>query len=321
MTAQEDVEQKLFNDPNWPRASNWLAGEQTAAPVGTLAVLGAPVRLGSITPGRCDLAPDAIRKILRRFSCHDVETRADLRRLAVRDGGDMELSYATLEEVFDPLRKSIHVALNRAAAMVLLGGDNGITRAGVHGMGLPLHECGLLTFDAHFDLRDLRLGLTNGNPIRALLEDGLPGENIVQFGIQGFANSLAYADFAHDVGINVVTMSEIRSRDFETLVAGALATLSDRVQAIYVDFDLDVLDRIFAPATPGSRPGGLTPWELRRAAWLCGQHPKVRAIDLVEVDPTLDVADATVMTTGACLLSFASGLLNRLQKGRSGRLR
>jgi len=55
----------------------------------------------------------------------------------------------------------------------------------------------------------------------------------------------------------------------------------------------------------------LTPYELRRVAWLCGAHPLVRAIDLVEFDPTQDVADATVMATASCLLSFASGLLAR----------
>ncbi len=206
------------------------------------------------------------------------------------------------------------MALDDADAAIIIGGDNGITRAGVHGLGLPLDKCGLITFDAHFDLRDLALGLTNGNPIRALLNDGLPGDNIVQMGIQGFANSRAYAEFAHDVGISVVTMGEIRRRDFETLVAGALAHLSDHVEAIYVDFDIDVLDRIFAPACPGSRPGGLTPWELKRAAFVCGQHPKVRAIDLVEVDPENDIAETTVLTTASCLLSFASGLAARLRK-------
>jgi formiminoglutamase len=37
----------------------------------------------------------------------------------------------------------------------------------------------------------------------------------------------------------------------------------------------------------------------------------VRAMDLVELDPTRDVADVTVMVAAACLLSFASGFLDR----------
>ena len=46
-----------------------------------------------------------------------------------------------------------------------------------------------MTLDAHLDLRDLEGGQTNSNPIRGLLEDGLPGHNIVQIGIQAFVNS------------------------------------------------------------------------------------------------------------------------------------
>ena len=83
------------------------------------------------------------------------------------------------------------------------------------------------------------------------------------------------------------------------------------MDAIYVDLDLDVLDRAFAPATPGSRPGGLNPWELRHAAHLCGRHPKVRILDLVEIDPPNDIADMTSLAAAACLLSFTSGVLRR----------
>ncbi len=143
------------------------------------------------------------------------------------------------------------------------------------------------------------------------MADGLPGRNIVQIGIQPFANSQAYAQVANDAGIGVVTMSQIRAHGVERLLTESLDDLSGRVEHIYVDLDIDSLDRIFAPATPGSRPGGLTPYELRRVAWFCGAHPKVRAIDLVEVDPTQDVASVTAMATASCLLSFASGLLAR----------
>ncbi len=302
-----------MDDPNWPRASAWLAGETDAQTLGSIAVLGAPVRLGSITPGRCDLAPQAVREILRKFSCYDIESDANLHWLAARDLGDLDLANAKLEDAFAPLSAAVRSASNDADAVVILGGDNGVTRPGVHGLADSLESCGLLTFDAHFDLRDLSNGLTNGNPVRALLADGLPGTNIVQIGLQGFANSQAYAQVARDAGITIVTMNQVRARGIEAVVNEALESLSPRVAAIYVDFDIDVLDRAFAPACPGARPGGLTPWELKRAAYLCGLQPKVRAIDLVEVDPTQDVADATVLATGACLLSFAAGLVHRLQ--------
>ena len=313
------MQTQITDDPFWPRAAAWLAGAHAEKTLGALAVLGAPLRLGSITPGRCDLAPAAVRAILRKFSCYDIESDADLHLVEARDLGDLPLADLKLEDAFEPLRDAVRSALADADAVLVIGGDNGVTRPGVHGIAdsLPnsLEDCGLITLDAHFDLRDLSNGLSNGNPVRALLADGLPGKNIVQIGIQSFANSQAYAQVASDAGITVVTMSQIRAHDVERLVGESLDELSERVEHIYVDLDVDVLDRIFAPATPGSRPGGLTPYELRRAAWLCGAHPKVRAIDLVEVDPTLDVADATVMATASCLLSFASGLLTRNSEG------
>jgi formiminoglutamase len=302
-----------MDDLHWPRASAWLAGANAAQTLGSLAVLGAPLRRGSLTPGRCDLAPAAVRAILRKFSCYDLESDADLQLLAARDLGDLDLAEATLEAAFVPLRDAVRNASKEADAVIILGGDNGVTRPGVHGLTESLANCGLLTFDAHFDLRDLSQGLTNGNPVRALLADGLPGRNIVQIGLQGFANSQAYAQVARNAGITVVTMNQMRARGIEAVVTEALEYLSPRVEAIYVDFDIDVLDRAFAPACPGARPGGVTPWELRHAAFLCGLNPKVRAIDLVEVDPTQDVADVTVFATGTCLLSFASGLVYRLR--------
>lgn len=309
---------QLFDDPYWPRASAWLADEIPAGTIGTLGVIGAPVRLGSITPGRCDLAPQAVRQILRRFSVYDIESEVDLLVLGIRDLGDLPLTEATLEQSLVPLSSAVRDALNqKAEAVIVLGGDNGVTRPGLRGLAgkyeNELHRCGLLTFDAHFDLRDLSNGLTNGNPVRALLADGLPGTNIVQIGIQGFANSQAYAQVARDAGITVVTMNRIRERGIEVIVNEALDYLAQRVETIYVDFDIDVLDRAFAPACPGARPGGMTPWELKQAAYLCGLHPKVHAIDLVEVDPTQDIADVTVFATGSCLLSFAAGLVKRLQ--------
>jgi len=301
---------KTFDDPFWPRASAWLGGETLEPIRGSLSIIGAPVRLGSITPGRTDLAPTAVRAILSRFSTWDVETRRDLRHLSVIDHGDLDLAEARLEDALAPIADAVSDALKTSDAAVIIGGDNGVTRPAVHGLGVPLDRCGLITIDAHFDLRDTSNGLTNGNPVRALLEDGLPGENIVQIGLLPFANSQSYHQVALDAGIDVVTIDRVREEGIRRVIGNALDSLVGRVDAVHVDLDIDSLDRIFAPATPGSRPGGLAPWELLHVARACGREPKVRSIDLVEVDPTRDVAETTVMTTASCLLAFASGLLS-----------
>lgn len=303
----------LHEDKHWPRAHAWLAGESASPARGLLRVLGAPLTLGSITPGRCDLAPKAIRDALMRFSTYDVAHAQDVRALKVEDLGDLPLAELQIEAAQQPIEDAVREALAQADAVVLLGGDNSITRPALRGMHGNLKQCGLLTLDAHLDLRTLEGGLRNGNPVRALLKDGLPGENIVQIGIQSFANSAAYFQVAENAGISVVPVEQVAEEGVERIVERALHELEHKVDVIYVDLDLDVMDRAFAPATAGARPGGLTPLDVRRAAYLCGLHPKVRIMDLVEMDPTRDSNGITALAAAACLLSFASGVLGRLQ--------
>lgn len=300
----------MTDDPLWPRASAWLAGAHAPHPRRRLAVLGVPLHLGSISPSRADLAPAAIRDALERFSTWDGETRGDVEVVGADDLGDLALADAKPEEAMGPVAEALGEA-GRRDAILLLGGDNSVTRPGVHGLGVPLDRVGLLTLDAHFDLRDTEEGMRNGNPVRALLEDGLPADHVVQIGIQPFANSPAYAEMAREAGITFVLVGDVRRRGIDEVMTEALELLDGRVDAIYVDVDVDVLDRAFAPGTPGSRPGGLTPGELRRAARLAGRHPKVRGADLVEVDPTVDVADVTVLAAAATMLAFAAGLAAR----------
>ncbi len=302
---------QVHEDIHWPRAYAWLTGQYANSGRGLLRVLGLPLTLGSITPSRCDLAPQAIRDALKRFSTCDIVHGCDIRDLKIEDLGDLPLARLQVEAAQQPIEQAVNDAVIAASAVVLLGGDNSITRPAMRGMHGNLQQCGLLTLDAHLDLRTLEGGLRNGNPVRALLDDGLPGENIVQIGIQSFANSAAYFQVAEDAGISVIPVEQVAEEGMETTVERALRQLSHRVEKIYVDLDLDVMDRAFAPATAGSRPGGLTPLDVRRAAYLFGAHPKVRVMDLVEIDPTRDSNEVTAMAAAASLLSFASGLLER----------
>ena len=297
------------SDPNWPRASGWLAGEHRAEPVARLQVLGAPLREGSLSGGRFDLAPGAIRAALDGFSTFDGEQTLDA--VEVRDGGDLAVTERSPEEALDEIAGAVGGSLPHSEAVVVLGGDNSVTRPAVRGLGPGLDRVGLVTIDAHHDLRDTGGGLNNGNPVRALLEDGLPGSNVAQLGIQPFANSQTYAVVARDAGITVRTAAQVRERGLGPLLQEALDELARRVDAIHVDLDLDVLDRAFAPACPGSRPGGLHPSDVLEAAEAAGEHPSVRGLDIVEVDPERDVAGTTVLTAAACLLRFASGLSRR----------
>jgi formiminoglutamase len=300
------------SDPHWPKAGAWLRGKFNGSSPPRLGVLGVPLSKGSLTPGHCEQAPDAVRSILRRLSTYDIESNLDLRSLGVRDFGDLNVAGSTPEDAFAPISLRVRRHLEEVEALVLVGGDNSITRPGANGVPPSLERCGLLTLDAHLDLRHLEGGLSNGNPVRALLEDGLPGANVWQIGLQGFANSAEYARVAREAGIMGITANQARSRGgLAVVVEEALERLSASLDAIYVDVDLDVLDRSYSPGTPGSRPGGFAPWELRKAVRRCGAHSKVRVMDVVEFDPSTDISSITAYNAALCLLSFASGMLER----------
>ena len=298
-----------MSDRNWPTAASWIDTNDVART--GLGLIGIPTGLGSVTPGRCDLAPAAIRRALGRFSTYDLATDGDLRDIPIRDFGDLDVAARTPDEAAETIVAAVRTATAATGALIILGGNNSITRPACVGLGLPLARCGLLTLDAHFDLRDLDGGRGNGNPVRGLLADGLPGRQIVQIGIQSFANSPAYARIAAAAGIHVVGIEEVRAKGAASVVAAALQRLSQVVERIYVDLDIDVLDRSFAPGAPGSRPGGMQPCDVLEAARICGAHPKVAALDLVEIDPERDVAEATVLAAASSMLSFAAGYRTR----------
>jgi formiminoglutamase len=295
-------------DPHWPRAADWLARD-AADP--RLVVVGLPTSAASISPSEAWRTPPALREVLARFSTYDGEADVDLGELRVADLGDWDLADLDAPAAIAEIRRRAG-ELAAGPVRVFLGGDNVVTYPVVVGQPGPrLERRGVLTFDAHHDVRVTDDGVSNGAPIRGLLEAGLPGRNVIQVGIHSFANSRAYRRWAEDQGIRVVTMPEVEDRGIAAVVREALEDLAGRSDAIHVDVDVDVLDRAFAPGCPGSRPGGMTPRQLATAARVAGAHPAVVSADLVEVDVTRDVAEVTVMAMATAFLAFASGVASR----------
>ena len=171
---------------------------------------------------------------------------------------------------------------------------------------MSLDEIGLITLDAHFDMRDTSEGLSNGNPVRALIEDGLPGANIAQVGLASFANSAAMHADAVDAGNLVITMGDVRRGGIDHAIERAFDHVA-HCDALVIDCDIDVIDRSQLPGAPGARPGGMAVADFFAAVRRLASDPRVRVIDLTEWDPSLDASDLSALTAARWVAECLAG--------------
>ncbi|WP_439592306.1 arginase family protein [Microbacterium sp.] len=260
------------------------------------AILGVPAHRTSLSPTGADATPAAIREALRRYSPTLIgPPPVDLSaRLRIVDAGDV----ADPDGPEGEAEVRARVAALDAGLVIALGGDNSLTYAVAQGARAQ----GLITLDAHYDLRD---GVSNGSPVRRLVEDGLDPTRIVQIGIADFANSAAYAQRALDLGITVITLDAVRRRGVDDVVAHALQVAGAGGGGIHLDVDVDVCDRSVAPGCPASVPGGLEAWELRALVRGIATDARLASADIAEVDATADAPDGrTVRLAALCVLEL-----------------
>ena len=293
-------------DALWPRAAHWLTPADGDVSC-DLAVYGVRAHRTSISKTGANHTPEAVRGALARYSTWAWSSETNIGGLIARDFGDSLFPDSAVGE-----EATADLATRAASASklaVAIGGDNSVTYATMLGaFNGDLASAGLITFDAHHDLRD---GVSNGSPVRRLIEAGLPGQNVVQIGIADFSNSPQYAARARELGIHVIPRSALRHENPSEIWRQALAKLS-HVQGIHVDFDVDVCDRAAVPACPAAAPGGLSADQLREFAELAGRTELVRQLDITEIDATADSADQRTIRLGALLiLEAAAGLAYR----------
>lgn len=294
----------LPHDPNWTRAHTLLASNN---PNAKIAIVGVPANKGSISPTSADQTPDAIRNALARYSTYSTSHDIDLSEVSVTDLGNIDSSDGAAGVV--RVHAFVKGLLAQHELIIALGGDNSITYSVASGLWPDLSKIGLITFDAHHDLRD---GESNGSPVWQLIQAGLPGKNIVQIGIADFANSAQYSQRAKDNGITVFSRAQLREISVAETLRKSLEIAGAEGREVYVDLDVDVCDRSVAPACPAAMPGGISADELRQAAFLFGADKRVRAIDITEIDSAADSDDQRTVRLGALLvLEAASGFATR----------
>lgn len=294
----------LPHDPKWARANTLFSTSNSNADI---ALIGVPAHESSISATSAHLTPAAIRSVLPRYSTFSTTADIELAEGSFADLGDVQSPDGTDGRA--RVKAAVQDLLSNHKLVIALGGDNSITFSVASALWPDLTNVGLITFDAHHDLRD---GDSNGSPVWQLIQAGLPGKNIVQIGIADFANSAEYSARAKENGITVISRADLRTHSIAEVVKRALDIAGLGGRDIYVDLDVDVCDRSVVPACPAAMPGGISADELRQGAFLLASDKRVRAIDITEIDAALDTPDQrTVRLAALLVLEAAAGYSSR----------
>ncbi len=189
---------------------------------------------------------------------------------------------------------------------VFLGGDHSIAIGTVSGVAGAAGRMGLLWIDAHADFNTPATspsGNVHGMPLAVLTGHGL----LELADIGGEGPSVRPEDVAivglrsvdaeerrllAEAGVRVYTMKDVDAYGVARVVRRALKDLS-RLERVHLSLDLDVVDPEVAPGVGTPVRGGLTYREAHLVMELINESGMVTSLDIVEVNPILDVKNGT----------------------------
>jgi guanidinopropionase len=228
---------------------------------------------------------------------------ADLGDVMFSQVYDDAASMAEIEAFFTDIVKA-------GAAPVSAGGDHSITYPILKALGAkqPLH---VVHIDAHTDTWDVFQGskFHHGAPFRRAVEDGvIDPKSMIQIGIRGAQNETTGWDYSLESGMRVIFMEEFTALGVDAVVAEARRVVGKG--PVYISFDVDGLDPVYAPGTGTPEIGGLT--TIEGQALIRGLRGlNIVGGDVVEVSPPFDqtgntsMVAATLMYEMLCILAEA----------------
>jgi agmatinase len=240
--------------------------------------------------------------------------------LEVVDAGDANIVPTQIGRSHAMIYRKVEAVARTGTIPIVLGGDHSITwpsATAVANVRRPT-RIGMVHFDAHADTAPDSWGQLagHGSPMRRLIESGaVLGRNFVQVGLRGYWPSQDVLEWMRQQGLRYHFMTEIEERGAEAVIDDAIAEALDGADSIYLSIDIDVVDPGLAPGTGTPEPGGLLSRELLRAIRRIVAAVDLAGMDIVEVSPPYDWAEATAMIANRAALEAISSLARKRHEG------
>lgn len=276
-------------------------------------IIGVPIDLGADRRG-VDMGPSAIRYA-------HLQGKLEALEYTVEDKGNFEVPIAETCSITDPKLKYIDcivpMARRTAGAVstslgtghfpLVLGGDHSLSLGSIRGAA-KIRKVGVIWIDAHADFNTPETtpsGNIHGMPLAALCGRGdarltrlwdepLPVVDPGRVAILG-ARALDPGEKVnlHEAGVLVMGMEQIDRFGMVKAVEKSIQHVSRDVDGIYLSLDMDALDPRHARGVGTPVPAGLTQREAHLACEMIAETNKLAGMDIVEVNPILDVQNQT----------------------------
>ena len=278
-------------------------------------IIGVPIDLGANRRG-VDMGPSAIRYAHLHQKLEELE-------YILEDKGNIEVPIQETCSITDQKLKYIDciVPMGRRVAgavatsiqgnrfPLVLGGDHSLSIGSIRGAARH-RRLGVIWVDAHADFNTAETtpsGNIHGMPLAALcglgdprlvsLWDETPSvldpKRVAIIGARDL--DLGEKRNLHQAGVMVQSMEQIDRSGMVAALEEAIDHISRDVDGIYLSFDMDALDPRHAPGVGTPVPGGLTFREAHLACEVVAETGKLIGLELVEVNPILDVQNQTAI--------------------------
>ena len=317
----KEANEPIFSGiPSFLKLPTAVGEEELEESDADIAVLGAPLDTATtIRPGT-RYGPRAVRSASTvpspPYEHFNIETGVDpFDTFSVVDHGDATVVPGDTKQSQENIEDAVAGIVETDAMPLIIGGDHSISYPDIKGWAEAngYDDIGLIHFDCHADTGED--GLTgfkydHGAWVKRVHDLGImDGDNYTLIGPRGFWPGPDTYEEMRDAGMKWYTAGEVAEYDLSAIAQDAVDRATDGTDAVWISFDVDVMDPAYCPGTGEPEPGGLMP---REAFTMIREvtkqmDPDNVGFDVVEVAPQYDVSDTNSYNGG-----ITSGFANRL---------
>ncbi|MGL5755144.1 MAG: arginase [Paraclostridium sp.] len=214
-----------------------------------------------------------------------------------------------LVEINTNLAHIVNCSLTSNCFPFIIGGDHSIALGSISGVSKFFKKnFAIVWFDAHGDINTFETSDSknvHGMPLASLMGYGDSTLKNLYFNDTKIAEDSVYhiggrdidpgeKEFIQNTDMNMYYPDDLKTKGLDSIIDDILHSVHNQnIDAIHISFDLDFIDSKYVPGTGTRVSNGFTVDESKHLLTKLVKSGLVKSMDLVELNPNLDVDDAT----------------------------